>query len=204
MCHEVVCWRIHGGKPPESKINPFKMKEIYKTYLHNPPHYFLPNAMYMVTGAIVNKQNLLLENSRKEFLLQTLFERANLLGWGLQAWTVLHNHYHFIAQAPEDASTLPTLIRQFHSITAIELNKRDETPGRQVWQNYWDTCLTYEKSYLARLHYVHMNPVKHGLVDNPMEYPFCSYRWFTEEGDDDLKSKVFNQSIDRVKVEDDF
>jgi putative transposase len=180
------------------------MKEIYKTYLRTPPHYFLLNAMYMVTGAIANKQNLLLENSRKEFLLQTLFERAGLLGWELQAWAVLHNHYHCIAQSPNDASTLTKLIRQFHSLTAIEFNKLDGTSGRQVWQNYWDTCLTYEKSYLARLHYVHMNPVKHGLVDNPMEYPFCSYRWFVEEGDDELKEMVFDQKIDKVNIIDDF
>jgi putative transposase len=180
------------------------MSAIYKTYLHAPPHYFLPNAMYMVTGAILNKKNLLLENSRKEFVLQTLFERAELLGWELQAWAVLHNHYHFIARSPKDASTLTKLIRQFHSITAIEMNKRDGTPSRQVWQNYWDTCLTYEKSYLARLHYVHMNPVKHGLVDDAMEYPFCSYRWFVEKGDDNLKGMVFEQKIDKVKVVDDF
>jgi putative transposase len=180
------------------------MDEIYKTYLHNPPHYFLPNATYMVTGAIANKQHLMIKNGKKEFFLQTLFERAELLGWGLQAWAVLHNHYHFIAQSPNDASTLTKLIRQLHSITAIEINKLDSISGRRVWQNYWDTCLTYEKSYLARLHYVHMNPVKHGLTDNPMNYPYCSYKWFIEQGDDDLKGMVFNQPIDKVNVEDDF
>lgn len=180
------------------------MDEIYKTYLHNPPHYFLPNAMYMVTGAIFQKKNLLQDDAVKQFILQTLFERANLLGWKLQAWVVLHNHYHFIAQSPEDPSTLTKLIRQFHSITAIEINKRDGVPGRQVWHNYWDTCLTYEKSYLARLHYINMNPVKHGLADNLMDYPFCSYKWFVEQADDGLKELVFSQPIDKLSVKDDF
>jgi len=180
------------------------MDEIYKTYLHNPPHYFLPNAMYMVTGAILQKKNLLQDDAVKQFVLQTLFDRADLLGWEMQAWAILHNHYHFIAQSPKDSSTLSKLIRQLHSITAIEINKLEGVSGRQVWHNYWDTCLTYEKSYLARLHYVHMNPVKHGLVDNPMDYPYCGYRWFIEQGDNELKNMVFNQPIDRVKVEDDF
>ena len=180
------------------------MDDIYKVYPHNPPHYFLPNAMYMVTGAILHKQPLLSDDQRKEFVLQILFEKAKLFGWDLQAWSILNNHYHFIGKSPKDSTTLPKLIQQFHSITAIRINKWDNTSGKQVWFNYWDTCLTYEKSYLARLHYVHVNPVKHGLVENAIDYPFCSYKWFLENGDDNLKTQVFNQPIDKIKVEDDF
>ena len=180
------------------------MDEIYKTYLHNPPHYFVPNAMYIVTGAILHNEHLLTESRRKEFVLQTLWERSSLLNWNLQAWAVLNNHYHFIAQAPENAMTLEKLIRQMHSITAIEINRWDNMPGRQVWFNYWDTCLTHERSYLARLHYVHMNPVKHRLTDNAINYPFCSYGWFVDQGDEALKQQVFAQPIDRVKIFDNF
>lgn len=158
----------------------------------------------MVTAAILHNQHLLIESRRKEFVLNTLLERAALLGWNLQAWAIMNNHYHFVAQAPENAMNLRKLIRQLHSITAIKINGWDNAPGRQVWFNYWDSCLTYEKSYLARLHYIHMNPVKHGLVDNAMNYPFCSYKWFIEQGTEALKDQVFAQSIDRVKVFDDF
>ena len=180
------------------------MNSLYKTYLHNPPHYFVPNAMYIVTGAILHNEHLLTENRRKEFVLQTLLERARLLNWNLQAWAILNNHYHFIGRSPEDAMTLEKLIRQLHSITAIEINRLDKTPGRKVWFNYWDSCLTYEKSYLARLHYVHMNPVKHGFTDNAINYPFCSCRWFVEQGEEALKQQVFAQPIDRVKIFDNF
>ncbi len=180
------------------------MGGIFKVYLHNPPHYFIPDAMYMVTGAILYNQHLLRDNRRKEFVLQTLLERAAHLDWRLQAWAILNNHYHFVAKAPKDAMTLRKLIRQFHSITAIQLNKWDQTPGRQIWCNYWDSCLAYERSYLARLHYVHMNPVKHGLVENAIDYPFCSYGWFIEQGDETLKRQVFAQPINRVNVIDNF
>ncbi len=117
------------------------MADIYKVYLHNPPHYFVPNAMYMVTGAILHNQHLLIENRRKELVLQTLLERAALLGWNLQAWSILNNHYHFIAEAPENATNLSKLIQQLHSVTAIQINRWDSTPGRQVWFNYWDSML---------------------------------------------------------------
>lgn len=180
------------------------MGGIFKVCLHNPPHYFIPDAMYMVTGAILYNQHLLREDRRKGFVLRTLLERAVLLDWSLQAWAVLNNHYHFVAKAPENATTLKKLIQQFHSITAIQLNQWDQTPGRQVWCNYWDSCLTYERSYLARLHYVHMNPVKHGFVSDAIDYPFCSYKWLVEQSDEALKQQVFEQPIDHVKVIDDF
>ncbi len=180
------------------------MEDIYKVYLHTPPHYFVPNAMYMVTGSIYQKQNLMQESKYKEFFLKTLFEKANLFGWQMEAWSALNNHYHFISQAPTDSTSLPKWVQQVHSITAIQFNRWDNTPGRHVWQNYWDTCLTYEKSYLTRLRYVHENPVKHGLVENAAEYPYCSYKWFIEQGDNDLTEKVMSQPIDKVNVFDDF
>jgi REP-associated tyrosine transposase len=180
------------------------MGGIFKVYLHHPPHYFIPDAMYMVTGAILYNQHLLREDRRKGFILQTLLERAVLLDWSLQAWAVLNNHYHFVAKSPENAMTLRKLIQHVHSITAIQLNKWDQTPGRQIWCNYWDSYLTYERSYLARLHYVHVNPVKHGLVNDAIDYPFCSYKWFVEQSDEALKQQVFAQSIDQVKIIDDF
>jgi len=180
------------------------MDDIYKTYPHNPPHYFVPNAMYIVTGSILYNKRLLTDDKRKSLVYDILFERAKHWSWSLEAWAVLENHYHFIGQAPENALTLEKLIRQFHSKSAVELNRLDKTLGRKVWHNYWDTCLTYEKSYLARLHYVHINPVKHGLVEDAIEYPYCSYRWFIEQGDGVLKERVFAQPIDKIKVFDAF
>lgn len=180
------------------------MDDLYKTYPHNPPHLFSPNAIYMVTGAILHKQPLISTPEKKLFICKTLFERTKILGWKLQAWAILNNHYHFIADSPENSLSLERLIREFHSITAIQLNKLDQTSGRQVWHNYWDTCITYEKSYLARLHYIHINPVKHGLVQSAEDYPFCSYRWFLEQGDDNFKLQVFSQPFEQAHIVDDF
>ncbi|MBM3181450.1 MAG: hypothetical protein FJZ86_14000 [Chloroflexi bacterium] len=180
------------------------MDDIYKTYPHNPPHYFVPNAMYIVTGSLLYNKRLLIDEKRKSLVCDILLERARHWGWALEAWSVLENHYHFIGQAPENALTLETLILQFHSKSAVELNRLDKTLGRKVWHNYWDTCITHETSYHARLHYVHLNPVKHGLAENAEEYPFCSYSWFLEKADVSFQNTVMNQPIDRVDIYDDF
>ncbi len=176
-------------------------REIYKTYKHNPPHLFRPNAVYMVTGSTYGGRFFLNTDAKKQHFCETLFERTDLLGWKLEAWAVLSNHHHFIAQAPEDATTLKSLMQAVHSISAIEVNKIDSQSGRKVWYNYWDTCINNEESYLARLRYVHMNPVKHGIVENAEDYPFCSYRWFIETADPDFVKRVFGQPLDSLWCE---
>jgi hypothetical protein len=50
------------------------MDDIYKIYPHNPPHYFVPNAMYIVTGSLLYKKHLLTNNKRKSLVFDILFE----------------------------------------------------------------------------------------------------------------------------------
>ncbi|MCK4960940.1 MAG: transposase [Anaerolineales bacterium] len=178
--------------------------EIYEVYPHNPPHLFCPNAIYMITGGVMRKEYLLDSNKKKAHFFRTLAEWAELLGWELEAWSVLPNHYHFVARAPEEAVSLKSLIQAAHSISSKYLNRLDNTPGRRVWYNYWDTCITNQTSYIARLHYVHTNAVKHGLVDRPEDYPHCSYRWFVRRAELDFRRIVFAQPIDKLRVKDDY
>jgi putative transposase len=77
-------------------------------------------------------------------------------------------------------------------------------PGRQVWHNFWDTKLTYEKSYRARLNYVHQNPVKHGLVSVASHYPWCSAAWFERTATPAQVKTIYAFKTNRLKVCDDF
>jgi hypothetical protein len=43
----------------------------------------------------------------------------------------------------------------------MRLNQIHATSSRRVMYEFWDTHLTFEKSWLARLNCVHQNPVKH-------------------------------------------
>jgi len=61
------------------------MESIYKTYPHNPPHYFVPNAMYMVTGSVLYKKRLLFDDKRKALVLEILLERSAHWGWEMEA-----------------------------------------------------------------------------------------------------------------------
>jgi putative transposase len=177
---------------------------IYKDYRHNPPHLYIPNAIYMITGSTIGKHSFFDTDLKMAYLLNTLQERASKMDWKVEAWAILSNHYHFIAKAPGDASTLSPLIRCIHSLSARYVNDLDKVPGRRIWHNYWDKCISSDKAYLVRLHYVNLNPVKHGLVEKPEDYSFSSYKYFMDDADTEFKREVFSQSIDGLDIEDDF
>ena len=97
-------------------------------------------------------------------------------GWIIEAWAVLANHYHFVAHSPRgNAETLSPLLRKLHSQATQRLNREDGTPGRtRLWQNFFEKHVTDQRSYLARLNYVHQNPKHHGLVPMASQWKWCS------------------------------
>jgi putative transposase len=159
---------------------------------------------YFITAGTYRKNRLLNTPERLSLVMSALFDQAEAFGWELQAWAVMSNHYHLVAHAPEDAASLKPMIQAVHSITARALNAQDNAAGRQVWFQYRDTCLTYQKSYLARLNYVHNNPVKHGVVSNAELYPWCSMGWFLREAQAAFRETVLYFKWDKVSVPDDY
>jgi len=177
--------------------------DIYKPHLNSPPHWFVSNTTYIVTGSILYGKPLLNSDAKLINFCETLIERASILNWSMDAWAVMPTHYHFIARSPENAFSLKALIQAVHSINSKFVNGMDRTPGRKVWYNYWDSCIQSEHSYHARMRYVMMNPVKHGLVQNPEDYPFSSYKYFIENSEPDFQKVVFS-CTDEAKIEDNF
>lgn len=176
----------------------------YIVSTNTPPHYFVPGTVYMVTACTYQRLAHLSEPRTKKNFLEVLFKLVRQLQWELDAWVVLDNHYHMIVRVDAARYRITQLIRPLHSITAKSMNRTDGTYGRKVWQNYWDTVINNEGSYLARLQYIHYNPIKHGVVNDPIEYECSSYRVFMKNADKVLKKKIQLAPYDRVKIRDDF
>ena len=146
-------------------------------------------------------------SQRLAVLHRGLLTVAREFGWVLEAWAVFSNHYHFVGHSPpdeQDAASLPRMLGLLHEKTAKWVDRLDAAPGRKVWHNYWETRLTYQKSYLARLNYVHQNAVKHGLVLAGNLYPWCSAAWFEGTASPAQVKTIYGMAIDRVNVLDDY
>ena len=99
---------------------------------------------------------------------------------------------------------LRKFIGRLHTESAMFVNRLDGASGRKVWYNFWETRITYEKSYLARLSYVHQNAVKHGLVSVASEWRWCSAAWFERTAESAMIETVYAFKTDAVNVFDDF
>lgn len=171
---------------------------------HAPAHWLFEPGIYMVTASTYLKAHHLHSPKRKDYFQQKLFECAAEFDWQLRAWSILSNHYHFVGHSPEDPSTLRHFIGKLHMITAKEFNLQDNQPGRKVWFQYWDKLITFQRSYLARLNYVHNNPVKHGLVARAEDYRWCSAAWFAQNAPGSFVETVSRFKTDKVSVFDEF
>jgi putative transposase len=158
----------------------------------------------MLTASTYGKKKLFTDGPRLRMLHEALLKVSHSHDWQLEAWAVFPNHYHFIAHSARPAETLRRLISELHSRTARALNRHDALPGRRVWHNYWETHLTFENSYFARLNYVHTNPVKHGLVPVANLYPYGSAAWFERTASAAQVRKIYSFKTDELNIEDDF
>jgi REP-associated tyrosine transposase len=189
-----------GEESPHSKIASPHSKDWPRAPLHR----LDGKGTFLVTAGTLHKEHFFRDAELLDVLESELLCKAKEYGWQLEAWAVFSNHYHFVGTALEDASTLRPFLGRLHADTAIEVNRRDDRSGRQVWYNFWETELTFEKSYFARLNYVHQNAVKHGLVRVANQYRWCSAAWFERTATPAQVKTIYRFKTDRLKVLDDF
>jgi len=174
---------------------------------HAPLHCLSQSGTYFVTASTYRKMSYFRETMRMEVLHRGLLTVCRDFGWRIEAWAVFPNHYHFVAHSPgteEGAESLRQMLGLLHEKTAKWINRMDGMPGRKAWHNYWETRLTFERSYLARLNYTHQNPVRHGLVTSANQYPYCSAAWFERTAPPAQVKTIYGFKTDKVQVYDEF
>ncbi len=183
------------------------MPEPKTHWPHAPTHQLATRGTYFVTASTHGKAHHFRSAKRLRVLHRGLLTVTEKFGWRLEAWAVFSNHYHFIGHSPEqaeDAASLADMLSVLHVKTAEWVNKLDAAPGRQVWFNFRETKLTHQRSYLARLNYVHQNPVRHKLVPVANQYPWCSAAWFERTASAAMVKSIYRFKTERISVTDDF
>ena len=128
----------------------------------HPPHSVEDGRCFFLTASTVGHSQLLGEGHRVIVRDQArrIAEKHHLT---VSAWVVLADHYHLLIHAAPGAE-VPRFIQRFHAATALRVNGLDGRRGRKVWYQYWDTTVASEDAFWACMNYIHINPLKHGLV----------------------------------------
>lgn len=121
------------------------------------------------------------EGARKSFL-RCLEECCEAKGWRVHAWVLMGNHYHLCLQTPE-----PNLVdgmRWLQSTFSNRFNRFRNTNGH-VFQGRYKAILLDDAAVGAVCHYIHLNPVRAGLVDSSAleSYTWSSFSqvWYTRK-----------------------
>ncbi|MBN9656538.1 MAG: transposase [Acidobacteria bacterium] len=104
--------------------------------------------------------------------LDLLREQAVFTNVRILAYCLMPNHIHLIAVPPETDS-LAVLLRRVHGRFAQYFNARRRRCGH-LWQNRFFSCPMGQSHLWTAVHYVEANPIRAGLVQQPVEYEWSS------------------------------
>ena len=88
----------------------------------------------------------------------------------------MDNHYHLLLETPR--SNLSQVLHHINGAYTTYFNIKHGRSGH-LFQGRFKAILVEKDSYSKELsRYVHLNPVRAGLVKNPLEYGWSSYRYY--------------------------
>ncbi len=147
--------------------------------MRNIRRYFSPGNTYFLTHVTYKRKTILLHNVN--LLWDAIHKYNERESFQLIAWVILPDHWHLIIDPKRnDVSKLMKCVKL--SFAQHHLRGHGRTSGR-TWQNrFWDHMIRDDDDMRRHLDYVHYNPVKHGLVQSPIDWQHSSFRAFVREG----------------------
>jgi REP element-mobilizing transposase RayT len=162
---------------------------------------YLDNVAYFFTSTIVENIPVLHPNWAKKLIIDVLnFYREKCLT-RINAYAIMPEHIHLIIKSESKENTKrfiqhtlrkisQMIILHTKSLLADDLQKeaaleilnvfRDHARGKathRVWKERAKGIPIYsDKVMKQKLDYIHQNPVKRGLVQNPEDYLYSSFR----------------------------
>jgi len=156
-----------------------------------------PGGIYFFTVVTHERRPILCQNGAADQLLGIMGEVAKEVPFRVEAYVLLPDHVHCIWHLRDDtcdfsrAWALVKLRFTKYMSGLVEFRTATETRTRSkigrcdsaVWQRrFWEHQIRDDADFEAHFHYIHFNPVKHGLARRPMEWPHSTFHRFVEEG----------------------
>jgi REP element-mobilizing transposase RayT len=133
-----------------------------------------PGAFYHVTSRGNEKKNIFKSLQDRRKFLSYLESSVVRYGAIIHVWCLMSNHYHLLMETP--AGNLSQIMRHINGAYTTYFNVKRKRAGH-LFQGRYKAILIDADSYATELsRYIHLNPVRAGMVERPEEYPWSSYR----------------------------
>lgn len=122
-----------------------------------------------------NRQNCFASNNDMAAYAHWLHESAFSNGLEIHAWVFMSNHVHLLVTPACDDSLSKTL-QQVGSRYVRYFNRLHARTGT-LFEGRFRSCLVQDERYLLICQrYIELNPVRAGMVSDPSQYEWSSYR----------------------------
>jgi len=132
-----------------------------------------------VTSRGNEKKEIFFKDSDREMFLSFLEEYHHRYSILIHSYVLMSNHYHLIIETPQG-----NLLKVMHGLNSRYtgyVNRKYNRSGH-LFQGRYKAILVEKESYLLELsRYVHLNPVRAGIVKEVSEYQWSSYPGFVNK-----------------------
>ncbi|MDP3542009.1 MAG: transposase [Elusimicrobiota bacterium] len=128
--------------------------------------------MYHAMAHGVAGQDIFLDDTDRELFLDDLHRLVRDSGASLLAYCLMGNHFHLAIQV--GAIALSSIMQRLLTRYAKAINQRHGRKGHLFWGRHEANLCTDEKYLAALIRYIHLNPVKAGLVTKAEDWPWSS------------------------------
>ena len=135
-----------------------------------------PGAFYHITSRGNERRNIFRDDKEREQFLSyfgTATERYKAV---IHVYCLMSNHYHLLLETP--LGNLSQIMHHINGAYTTYFNKRHKRSGH-LFQGRYRAIVVDKDEYAALSRYIHLNPVRAGIVKTPDEYPWSSYRYYS-------------------------
>ena len=138
---------------------------------------------HFLTWSCHRRRQLLATARRRDVFLRILEQVRRKYRFAVIGYVVMPEHVHLLMMEPARA-TIATVMQVLKQRTARRFLARRRPGQERLWEEeehfwqtrYYDFNVWSEKKRMEKLRYMHMNPVRRGLVDAPELWVWSSYR----------------------------
>lgn len=132
-----------------------------------------PGAHYHVTSRGNERKDVFKSRKDREQFLTYLESAVTRYGAVIHAYCLMTNHYHLLIETPD--GNLARIMQHINGAYTNYFNMKRKRSGH-LFQGRYKAIVIEADEYATLLsRYIHLNPVRAGMVERPEDHPWSSY-----------------------------